>query len=914
MDYPFSNKSEIAEKLIALMKQLQVSKGGIVVKRLHSDGGTEVINHTVKSFLAGQGTQLTFTTSGTPEHNGIIERYHQTQLNITRSLLTQAGAPLVLWGEAIKHATSLYNCNHTVHNTNQTPHERYYGTPPVLDKFHVWGCDCYVWIPPAQRGKLDERMWIGMYIGVSEQQNAYRVLNASSGKVVVTRNVKFPENELQFTVCHQLRMCNKPVDAEDEVLVNNTIYDDSDDGVELVDSMEKLTINNGTNPTMQQSNKQDVDTIDLTDSRTDADSFSNDQTQLITNENINPGIIDTESKSLGDDGYNSNINDEGNDIIEDDHESKEEKEIVEEQQDHESITIPLSSISESNEDEHHSDVEILSSQGTINANNSVKKGSDVRRSGRTHKPVDHGPFQIYGRAYSVITTNAAGVDPINHREAMATPQKELWKAAEQSEINSLIKHGVFKVADRRTIPKDKIPLPTKMVYKTKYGSDGKPSRYKCRFVVKGFKQTFMVDYEDTFAPVVRYQSVKMLMAIGAHHNLEHLTMDVETAFLHGELPKHQVIYIEPPEGWTDDPNVVWLLIKTLYGLKQAPYEWHEVWDKHLQQQGWTPLITDPCVYRRKSSSGKVMLLYLYVDDCGVLFDSSDTADWEQCISQLRKTFTINVTDGSWILNMNVVRDRVNRTLTLSQQVYIDQLLVKFGLTNIKGANNPCIATDLTLLMPKHGTGTKCTSERKTLYQSMVGALLYAANTTRIDICCAVSMLTPHVSDPREHHITAAIHVFRYLSNTKHYALTLSHATHNNDSYADGGTQVPLNDHMLYAYADANWGGDLSDRKSTTGVIIKLYGNSVNWICKRQNTVARSSSESEYSAIASAVCEIRWCQQWINEVFNVNVIGIILSDSQSAIAMVARQGVHSRTKHIDIMIHFILDHIKREMQN
>jgi hypothetical protein len=148
-------------------------------------------------------------------------------------------------------------------------------------------------------------------------------------------------------------------------------------------------------------------------------------------------------------------------------------------------------------------------------------------------------------------------------------------------------------------------------------------------------------------------------------------------------------------------------------------------------------------------------------------------------------------------------------------------------------------------------------------------------------------------------LEAAKYILRYLKGTT--SLGLSFGSNNNNIKSPQSF-------TLVAYSDANWGGDLDGRKSTTGTIIKFNGDVISWLSKKQQTVALSTAEAEYMALSATTCELLWYQMWIQEVFNIKLIGSINCDNQAAIHLSNNDGIHGRSKHIDIRHHFIRDHV------
>jgi len=178
------------------------------------------------------------------------------------------------------------------------------------------------------------------------------------------------------------------------------------------------------------------------------------------------------------------------------------------------------------------------------------------------------------------------------------------------------------------------------------------------------------------------------------------------------------------------------------------------------------------------------------------------------------------------------------------------------------------------------------------YRSIVGSLQYITLSTRPDISFAVNQLSRYMENPGQSHWTAGKRVLRYLKDTANTGLLYK------DYSQNSSTKIEI-------FCDADWGGDTKDRKSTTGLLVKLNGCVITWLSKKQPTVALSTAEAEYIAIATALQELIWLNQLLEELqLKDNEVAIVKSDNQSAIAMSNNDVNHSRSKHIDIKYHFI----------
>ena len=181
--------------------------------------------------------------------------------------------------------------------------------------------------------------------------------------------------------------------------------------------------------------------------------------------------------------------------------------------------------------------------------------------------------------------------PATHKMALRSPYRDKWIEAERSEIASLESKGVFQPM---VLPTGKSYIDTKWVYVVKY-KNGEIARFKVRLVAKGYEQIAGIDFDQTFSPVARMASLRLVLALSAIYRLEVHQMDVETAFLNADLEEE--VYIRPPEGITIPEGCNCLCLKkALYGLKQAPRAWNKDINLKLQGMGFTQLQSEPRLY------------------------------------------------------------------------------------------------------------------------------------------------------------------------------------------------------------------------------------------------------------------------------------------------------------------------------
>lgn len=492
-----------------------------------------------------------------------------------------------------------------------------------------------------------------------------------------------------------------------------------------------------------------------------------------------------------------------------------------------------------------------------------------RRSGREHRQPDW-----YGERANVLEHEP---EPNSFADAMTRDDGQLWLEAMTMEMSSLQVNDVWDLVE---LPKERKLVGSKWVFKMKRDVDGNIDRYKARLVARGFTQRFGEDYDQTFSPVVRFESFRMLMALAAKHDLQLHQMDVTTAFLHGVLEED--VFMKQPEGFVKegDEKLVCRLKRSLYGLKQSPRCWNAALDEKLSAMGFEQASGDPCLYRSKG--GEMAYVAVYVDDL-VIAAASDEAV-QVVKDQLSASFDMkDMGRLHHFLGMKIVQDPKNNSVWIGQDRYTKDVLAKYGMENCKPALTPMDPG----VKPLPG---KDTDERfdPAVYQSAVGSLLFLSVATRPDIAFAVSCAARFTANPYREHWSLVKRIMRYLKGTYEYGLQYTDAEGDN----------------LIGFSDADWAGDTGDRKSTSGYTMLLSNAAVTWKSKKQTVVALSTAEAEYVALCAATQEACWMRKILSDLGAPQSGPTTMrEDNQSAIAIAENPVSHNRTKHIDIKYHY-----------
>ena len=424
----------------------------------------------------------------------------------------------------------------------------------------------------------------------------------------------------------------------------------------------------------------------------------------------------------------------------------------------------------------------------VSADDEASDSENLRRSTRQRTtPVE------WWRASANAIEVADASEPTSFQQAVTGPDQVHWKRAIRAELDSMRDRDVFLPTK---LPIGQRTIDAKWVFKIKRKADGTIDKYKARLVARGFKQKFGIDYLETFAPVFKYSTLRLVIAIAKLLGWSLEQLDVVTAFLYGKMK--ELVYIRIPEGMVLDGDFDCLeLLKSIYGLKQASRVWNTTFDEFVRSIGFQVSEFDPCLYI-KCINGECILLLVYVDD--VIVTGSSTEAIINVKTQLKERF--EMTDSGackFVLGIELV-DNADGSVTLCQRRYIDD--IRF---------DPSIGLD------------------------------------------------------------------------------------------------------FQAYSDADWAGDVTNRKSTSGFLFKLVGGPISWGSKKQPSVSLSTSEAEYVALSLAIQEGKWIHRLMCEILTAASVPLpnlaIQEDNQSCIKMTKNPVNHGRAKHIDIKYHHIRDEVK-----
>uniref|UniRef100_A0A2N9I0T5 Reverse transcriptase Ty1/copia-type domain-containing protein n=1 Tax=Fagus sylvatica TaxID=28930 RepID=A0A2N9I0T5_FAGSY len=448
------------------------------------------------------------------------------------------------------------------------------------------------------------------------------------------------------------------------------------------------------------------------------------------------------------------------------------------------------------------------------------------------------------RAFTSTSPNYLDVEPPSFSIASAlTP----WVAAMKDEYSALHRQGIWTLVP--PAPSQNI-VGCKWVYKIKRHADGSVSRYKARLVAKGFHQKAGLDYDETFSPVIKPTTVRIILTLAAQFSWPLRQLDISNAFLHGFLKED--VYMAQPQGFIDSakPGYVCKLHKSLYGLKQAPRAWFERFTSQLENLGFTDYSADPSLFTYKSHN-KILYLLLYVDD--IILIGTLPSLITNLITKLQQTFELK---------------------DFGPLHYFLGLQLQYHETHPRPKAHP-------YLNPTH-------------FRSLVGALQYLT-FTRLDLSFAVNQVCQFMHSPTDTHLVVAKRILRYLKGTLTHGLLFCPSSL-----------------TLQAYADANWAGNLDDHHSTSGYVVFLGSTPITWVLEEtKHSFSLPLPKQNIGALLPPLQRSSGFE-WSSKIWGFFSLDppLLWCDNLFALALASNPMFHARTKHIEVDYHFIREKVVR----
>lgn len=824
MIYCMKQKSEVFSKFKEYVDMAEAMHN-CKVSKLRADNGGEYILNDFKAYCKSKGIRISYTVPYNPEMNGIAERLNRNLQEKALTMLLSSGVDRKFWNEAVYTANYIKNrCPTSAFGkqfVNKTPAELWHGKGPDISNIRIFGSVCYNHIPSEKRKKFEPKAKKCILMGYASN-NSYRLWDVENNKLIIGRNVTFNEK----SILNRVKL-NSNSNSE-AVIEFDSDCNEHDSSIEKENDLEFSN--------EDESSKYSTNLDRVGDIKDDCHSTNSDCTG-----DFKDKIHSTNLDCVGiDKGHGAKKGCTGN---------------------------CKDKVNSANKD----------SIGNIDA--------PIRRSQRESKQPDRLGYLSNSSSVDVNFALSAQEyvenEPQSIDEARKRNDWHEWQQAIECEYDSLLKNSTWVLCD---LPEKRKAISSKWVFKLKRKANGDIDKYKARLVAKGCGQKEGFDYTETYAPVAKLATLRILLAIAVQFKMHIHQMDVKSAFLNGDL--NEDIYMLQPSGFTKGSKVC-KLKKSIYGLKQASRMWNEKFNKFILRIGFKRSASDSCLYT-KIEKGIRCYILLYVDDVLVVCDNLEMT--EEIKRQLAAEFEMtDVGEVDTFLGMHIEYDRENGVMKLSQEQYLKNVVRKFGMEDCKSVATP-IEKGLQL-----NAGDK-SGDSKAPYRELIGCLTYATLTTRPDLCAATNYFSRFQSCYTNEHFTHAKRILRYVHGTTDLKLE-----YRRKEKAE----------VLVGYADSDWAGDANDCKSTSGFVFKLYGNTVTWSTHKQAVVSQSSTEAEYAAVVEAMNEAEWINELLRELnIETNEPITINEDNQSCIKVAEKQKNHRRMKHVAVKYHVVRDTIEK----
>ena len=646
------------------------------------------------------GVKLFYTATAAHQQNGLAERTVRTLKEGIGAILSAANIGRRYWVPAMEHLVACMN--KSVHsNTHKlTPHQLYYNTQPNNAGMRVFGCIALYYVPKEKRQAFEGRARWGVFLGLAKNYKAWAFLPiTATGKDL---------GEIQLsTAAHFFEHWNWTRYSMHETKYPGTLDKLHRECEELLQQAEQQQ-KHGAGPSTSTHEELSLGEpqeypVEESEAVMGRDSTANSR-----------GAVGTASLAVA---------------------CRVAQHLPETPPVDDAVQLPHARLLAGVEEMHlHDEIESRTTYSAARSMVPKPMVEDVDNNSVSEQQVlKEGEQQTIclvsqGGTESVLTIYAASLsalvqpqrraqlspEPISLQEAERRADWQEWKQAMQKEIDTIHEQQTWELAE---LPPNVRALGVKWVLVVKTTATGAIERYKARLVVQGFRQIKGVDFDETYAPVARFTTFRVLMALLAGNNLHARQLDVKNAFLYGVLDD-TTVYVKQPPHFEDGTHRVCKLLKSLYGLKQAPLVWYSHIEATLRTQGWTRLDTDWGLFIHEQQG---LWLLLYVDDIIIL--GPDEAALDSVLTALEAAYKMKRENFSKYLGINVAMgltgDGANREVTISLAKYCSEVQAKYGL------NLPTKAWVPLTMDPSKVESTCCDTPAPVQvrdYQSQVGSL------------------------------------------------------------------------------------------------------------------------------------------------------------------------------------------------
>ncbi|KAK1667120.1 hypothetical protein QYE76_055279 [Lolium multiflorum] len=663
--YFLKMKDETQQIFIDFATEVQ-RQHNLLIMAIRSDNGSEFKNYTLNDFLSDEGIRHQYSAAYTPQQNGVAERKNRTLMDMARSMMAEYKSRYNFWAEAISTACHSSNRLYLRKGLNKTPYEILTGNKPNISYFKVFGCKCFYKIKGVRLSKFSPKALEGIFVGYGAESHTYRVFDVSSGIIIESCSVKFEEND--GSQVGQVDVCAGDEIPQDAIVRMGVGFFRPIEG-HGVASREELC-----STTVEPSSSQHQQTPSLEANNAPTQEQEQNPPSCVQDQGQDqPRIHD------GSDEYPFNILLSPDNVQDQAHED-EQPQVIEEAQ------------VEGQDGDPNDQVD----QVTPPRPRRTKEEIETRRLARRERQLErlgHTHDKVLGDVRAKVSTRRKLANFSNHHAyiSLVEPKKVFealedsdWLEAMHEELNNFKRNKVWTLVKK---PKEcRNVIGTKWIFKNKQDEFGNVVRNKARLVAQGFSQFEGIDFGETYAPVARLESIRILLAYASHHNFKLQQMDVKSAFLNG--PLHEEVYVKQPPGFEDlnFPNHVYKLDKALYGLKQAPRAWYEHLKELLVDRGFDVGLIDPTLFTKRVN-GELFVCQLYVDD--IIFGSTNKAFNDEFSKLMTDRFEMSMM-GEMKFFLGFEIKQLREGTFINQAKYLQDMLKRFKMTELKGVATPMV--------------------------------------------------------------------------------------------------------------------------------------------------------------------------------------------------------------------------------
>ena len=875
---------------------------------IKTDAGTQFVSDDFRQHCLQHKIDLSIAAPKHQEQNALAERTWQSVAAIMRKILLHARLPETFSYFAVTYAAHIFNVlpikgSILPNGAQSTPYHLFHNKRPCIAQFRVFGCPCVVKKHTISKqgqpsnNNTFQRGVRGIYIGFPPKQKGFQIYIPATGRTITSLDVEFDENfksaiAYTWTPFHDalsLRPTHSSLLESTPAIEHTGTISDS---LHLEEEMLKKTA------------KQEAEEETLLQAEEQAEELEmyTEQEDIDTDEIKKEDLLQF---------YDNFINEEPD-------------------------------FTQLDKDDDKYNEFYTSSQKPVNDNDRWAFVKNRRRKCIRYKNTIYNSANFAGakinrvckdetllKAFEkeVLWTNeidAKGNDPtpfmppptniVQVLRIKNTKIKNAWLRAYKKELESLIKHGTFKICEPR---KDEAIIPIMDDNRVKILENGKLDKLKNRLVVRGDIQRAFIN-EVTWSPTASHRSLKLFLALAAKYKCRVLQLDFIGAFL--QAPMRERVFVKLPAvfgklfpEFAEYCGRPVLLEKSMYGQTVSGRNWYLELDEWLVKQfGFKRSPNCPAMYVKRMKDGSMLRILNYVDD--MLYFCENQAHIKEFEKLIAARFAVEFKgQASWYLSVRIKQDK-NYNITIDQDRYVQSILRRF-LDQVKTSESkrfhhtPLPSTfkaTKTDLAQSEEESITVQEEFNIDFAACVGCLIYLSYT-RPDIIFAVNKMAKFTRKPGRYHLECIVHVLRYLRDNSNYGIKYYHKKEESPLYSLLKTNNIDTSQELIMFTDSSWQDEIDTSKSTGCYMIMFQGGVVDHSSNIPDPIAMSSAEAEYNeaclgAMGGAHVKMLLEDLEMDTLDNQKVL--ILVDSKSAKDMGESFKTTKRTRHILRRYHYV----------